>query len=109
MINQHFLSVIFIIEPHVSVSTEEQIDRDVTRQWVERRLSEACNDGTFTLDGNDFWEETLRRIDGWVIDLKDRTFVNDVPDVNDVNDVTDKLIILTRQQFVTKWFIFGAR
>jgi hypothetical protein len=50
MINQDFLSVVFIVEPHFSVSPQEEIDGDVTRQRVQRRLSEARDDGALPLN-----------------------------------------------------------
>jgi hypothetical protein len=50
MINQDFLSVVFIVEPHFSVSSQEEIDGYVTRQRVQRRLSEACDDGALPLN-----------------------------------------------------------
>jgi hypothetical protein len=90
MINQDFLSVVFIVEPHFSVSSQEEIDGDVSRQRVQRRLPEACNDGALPLNGNDFWEKTLRRVDGRVVDLSLRHLKTDVK-----NDI--KMAIEIRQ------------
>jgi len=78
MINQDFLSVVFIVEPHFSVSPQEEIDGDVTRQRVQRRLPEARDDGALPLNWNDFWEKTLRRVDGRMVDLSLRHLKADI-------------------------------
>ncbi len=78
MIDQDFLSVVFIVEPHFSVSSQEEIDGDVSRQRVQRRLPEACNDGALPLNWNDFWEKTLRRVDGRMVDLSLRHLKTDI-------------------------------
>ncbi len=83
MINQDFLSVVFIVEPHFSVSPQEEIDGDVTRQRVQRRLPEARNYGALSLNWNDFWEETLRRVDGRMVDLSLRHLKADI--INEIN------------------------
>ena len=73
VINQNFLSGVLVVEPHVAVRPEEQVDRDVPRQRVEGRLPEAGDDGSLALDGHDLGEETLGRVDGGMVDLKSKT------------------------------------
>ncbi len=73
MIDQDFLSGVLVVEPHVAVRPEEQVDGDVPRQRVERRLPEAGDNGPLALDGHDLGEKALGRVDGGMVDLKEKT------------------------------------
>ena len=70
MINEHFLSIVLILEPELSIRSQEEVDGDVARQRVEWRLPEAGDDGTLPLDRDHLREEALRGVDGGMVDLE---------------------------------------
>ena len=72
MINENFLTAVLVVEPELAVGPQEEVDGDVTRQRVQRRLPETGDDGAFPLDGHHLREEALGGVDGWVVNLTEK-------------------------------------
>ena len=72
MVNEDLLASVLICKPEFPVRPEEEVDRRMSREGVERCLSEASDHGTFPLDGYHLGEQALAAVHGRMVNLDGR-------------------------------------